>query len=287
MRLAYPASMHSFAKYDGAGNDFVLLLETPAASADPAGLARRICPRETGVGVDGMVLVDPRGSDRFGLRFFNPDGTEFATCGNGSRCAARFLVDEGRVEGPTSRLLTADGEIAARVEGPEVALSYDLQVRGLGERRVELDGSTHRGLLLDVGTPHFVLPLPELPEGSIEEICRPIRHDPALGAGGANVDLVALHGPGRGEIRTFERGVEGETLACGSGAMASALALRAEGHGAEHLSLETRGGARLGVTLHGAAARGDLPGPEGDRVAVELRGPAERRFEGRFPEGDA
>lgn len=275
--------MLPFAKYDGAGNDFVLAFETPDAAADPAVLARRICPRETGVGVDGLVLVEARGEDRFALRFFNPDGSEFATCGNGSRCAARFLVDEGRTRDPEFELVTADGEMMARVDGEEITLSYRLVVRRLGTHRVEVDGTGREGLLLDVGTPHFVVPLPELPDGPIEETCRPIRHDPALGPEGANVDLVALDAGDRGRIRTFERGVEGETLACGSGAMAAALALRAEGRAAEGITFRVKSGARLTVTLHGAAARGELPGTDGGELAMELRGPAERRFEGRFP----
>lgn len=276
--------MHPFAKYDGAGNDFVLLGEDALASAEPAALARRICPRATGVGVDGLVLVSPAADGRFHLRFFNPDGSEFATCGNGSRCAARFLVDEGHAEGPAVPLVTGDGPIAARVEEGGVTLSYELLVRSLGEHRVELEGRPRRGVLLDVGTPHFVMPLPELPPGAIDEACRPIRSHASFGREGANVDLVALESPSRGRIRTFERGVEGETLACGSGCMAAALALRADGRGEAEVSFRVRSGARLHVTLHGAAARGQLPGPEGDRVEVDLRGPAERRFDGRFPE---
>ncbi len=278
--------MLPFAKYDGAGNDFVLLFETPDAPADPAALARRICRRRTGVGVDGMVLVGSGDGKRFPLRFFNPDGSEFATCGNGSRCAARFLVDEGRAGGRELGLITADGEMDARVDGPAVTLSYRLPVRRLGTHRVELEGAGREGVLLDVGTPHFVLPLEELPGGPIEEACRPIRHDRRLGPEGANVDLVTLSTPERGRIRTYERGVEGETLACGSGAMAAALVLRSRGRSGERLSLEVRSGARLTVVLRGAAARGELPGPDGGLLEVDLVGPAERRFTGRFPEGD-
>ena len=276
--------MHPFAKYDGAGNDFVLLGEASLGSADPSVLARRICPRETGVGVDGLVVVSLAAGGRFRLRFFNPDGSEFATCGNGSRCAARFLVDEGHAGAPAVPLVTADGPIDARVEADGVTLSYQLPVRGLGEHRVELEGRPRRGILVDVGTPHFVLPLQELPAGSIEEACRPIRSHESFGQEGANVDLVALETSSRGRIRTFERGVEGETLACGSGCIAAALVLRAEGRAEAEISFRVRSGARLQVTLHGAPARGTLPGPQGERVDVDLAGPADRRFEGTFPE---
>lgn len=277
--------MLPFAKYSGAGNDFVLLEEGAAADLDPGRLARRMCPRATGVGVDGMVLVAREGEAGHRVRFFNPDGSEFSTCGNGSRCAARFLLDRGWAEGPEVELRTGGGQVHARVEGREVGLRYRIPVRIRGPVTVELDQATRSGTLVEIGTPHFVLPLPRLPAGDIEELCRPIRNHRAFGREGANVNLVELTDRRRGRIRTFERGVEGETLACGSGAMATTLALRAAGAVGAELALETRSGATLAVALEGPAGGGQLPEEEAEPVTIRLTGPARYLFDGRFPTG--
>jgi diaminopimelate epimerase len=131
------------------------------------------------------------------------------------------------------------------------------------------------GWLVSIGVPHFVVPLDRRPEGSIEDVCRRIRHDPALGPEGANVNLVCLDSPGRGSIRTFERGVEGETLACGSGAMASVFALRAAGLCERDLELRVMGGCDLNIRVP------DEPHPDGD-YRLNLAGPARHLFDGRF-----
>lgn len=278
--------MLPFVKYSGAGNDFVLVEEDAAVGLEPARLAERICPRATGVGVDGLVLVGrpPAASDDgYPIRFFNPDGSEFSTCGNGSRCAARYVTDEGWTEERGLDLLTAAGRVRARVEGEAVELRYTLPVRVAKRLSVQVEGVAREATLVEIGTPHLVVPLPELPEGEIEELCRPLRHHDALGPEGANVNLVALHDGGRGGIRTFERGVEGETLACGSGAMAAALVLRAAGRAGRELALVTRSGATLVVILEGAAAEGDLPEVEARELSLRLAGPARRIFQGRFP----
>lgn len=281
--VTYAERMLPFAKYSGAGNDFVLLDEDSAAGLEPGRLARRICPRATGVGVDGLVLVGRERANGHPVRFFNPDGSEFSTCGNGSRCAARYVVDQGWAEGPGVDLRTRAGTVRASVSGEVVDLRYRIPVR-LGRRlTVEFAGEAREGTLVEIGTPHFVVPLPRLPRGGIEELCRPIRHHEAFEPDGANVDLVQLADRGHGRIRTFERGVEGETLACGSGAMASTLALRAAGEAGPELSLETRSGATLVVTLEGRAADGELPEEQEEPVRVRLSGPARRLFEGRFP----
>lgn len=273
--------MIPFVKYSGAGNDF-LVVEAPAlGSRDPAAVARTVCPRSTGVGVDGLILVDADGEGRVETRFFNPDGSEFGTCGNGSRCAARWADEEGRTVDGAVRLLTAGGAVDARVAGERVLLKYRLRSWIEGVRRVPVGDEEREGWLVQMGTPHFVVPLPGLPEGDIDALCRPIRGHPDLGPDGANVDLVALEAPSAGRIRTFERGVEAETQACGSGAMAAALALHAAGRAAPELTLLTRSGETVSVTLPSPE---DAPPPGRPAVReIRLAGPARRLFEGRFP----
>jgi len=265
-----------FAKYSGAGNDFVIVGAGSAADLDPAVLASRMCPRRTGVGVDGMALVRA-GKGRLEVRFFNPDGSEFGTCGNGTRCVALWAADRDLAPGGSVRVETSDGPIDAAVAGGTVALDYRIEAHVDRTLQVELGGRSHTAWLVQIGTPHLIVPLDGLPAGPIDEACRPLRHSPALGPEGANVDLVALEGSDVGAIRTFERGVEGETLACGSGAMAAVLALHAAGSAGPELRLATRSGDVLTVTLLDPDHR------EGPTRRIRLSGPARRIFEGRYP----
>lgn len=265
-----------FAKYSGAGNDFVVVDRRRIGERDPARLARLMCPRSSGVGVDGLALVASAGDACLRIRFFNPDGSEFGTCGNGTRCAALWAHDRGWTDGGRLHIETADGPIEAVVEDGAVSLDYRIEARIVRGIDVEFRGRSRTAWLVRIGTPHLVLPLSTLPEGPIEDDCRPLRHLEELGADGANVDLVALDAPDRGSIRTFERGVEGETLACGSGAMAAALALHAAGAAAPEFRLATRSGDPITVTILD-------PEEQGPERGIRLAGPARRVFEGRFP----
>lgn len=293
-----------FSKYTGAGNDFAIVDAAESPADDPASLARRICPRATGAGVDGLIVVRSLGKDRLRVRFFNPDGSEYGTCGNGSRCAARYAVERGLAAGPRLALLTDDGEVQAEVEAALVSLDYRIEARVDREVEVELGGSRRRGWLVQIGTPHLVIPVDRLPGGDFEDLVRPVRSHPALGPAGANVDLVRPAGPDAFEIRTFERGVEGETLACGSGAMAAALALREAGTAGTRLSLLTRSGATLAVDLEpgrregeggcGVHPRAADPEPrENGRAGadpgrrIRLAGPARHVFDGAFRDAPA
>lgn len=279
--------MIPFSKYSGAGNDFVIVREEEASAEAPSRLARRICPRCSGVGVDGMALIRAATPGRIGIRFFNPDGSEFSTCGNGTRCVARYAADRLPVAADL-RLVTAEGEIPATVSDDEVALDYHIATRIAGEHEVPFGGGRKSGWLVRIGTPHFVIPLSFLPEDHIEELCRPIRHHPSMGTDGANVDLVALADRGSGSIRTFERGVEGETLACGSGNMAAAVALHAAGLCDSRLRLQTRSGHRLTVDLDPPSTAGRKPDGNGpDTRHIRLIGPARKIFDGRFPGANA
>lgn len=265
-----------FSKYDGAGNDFVI---TEARWPDSVGtpVARHVCARGTGVGVDGLILVWRLGPDRVGVRFFNPDGSAFGTCGNGSRCAAHFVVDRGMVDTSPFVMETSDSEITAEVDGDWVELEYRMPVSVVKRIPVEGPHGPAAGWLVRIGVPHFVVPLDVQAEGSIDEVCARIRRDPALGPEGANVNLVSLESRERGSIRTFERGVEGETLACGSGAMASVFALHEAGLCEPGLALHVRGGCDLEITIPQATE------PDGAR-RLRLAGPARRLFDGTFPD---
>lgn len=270
--------MVRFTKLTGAGNDFVAAVPGPELDARGPAEARRLCSRRTGVGVDGLILVYPR-DDGVRVRFFNPDGSEFSTCGNGTRCAARFAVQRGLVDGGPFDVVTDAGPVEARVDAAadRVSLVYRMPVERRGPIPVDFPHGTADGWLMHFGVPHFVVPLESMLEGSIEPVCTPVRSDLRLGPEGANVNLITLSRPGSGRIRTFERGIEGETLACGSGSIAAVIATWAIGKAARKVDLEVQGGETLGIELL------DEPVFDGAPIRVRLEGPAEPLFEGEFP----
>ena len=261
--------MPLFSKYSGAGNDFVLVREEELGLHDAATLAQRICSRGTGVGADGLITVDSRHDGLVRIRFFNPDGSEFSTCGNGSRCAAQYTVDQGLTSAEHT-LKTDDGEILARVSTGSVSLDYSINVRVEQELLTTLQNKPHNAWLVSMGTPHLVIPVESVDIENFEELCEPLRGLAELGEQGANVDLVAREGASI-SVRTFERGVEGETLACGSGCMAAAFVLRQGILTQNRVEIMTRSGETLGVEF--------LEGGQ-----IRLIGPATFLFNGAFPE---
>ncbi len=270
--------MLPFAKYSGAGNDFVLIREDLLQNLATDDVARWVCSRTAGVCVDGLILVGET-EGGISVRFFNPDGSEFGTCGNGTRCAALYARDEGLVMDTPFGIETADGWVRAAVSGLDVELAYEISAEVLSEHSMPGPSGTTAGWLVGIGTPHFVLPLEGLPPDDIGAICRPIRTAREFGEPGANVNLVSLTGPDTAQIRTFERGVEGETLACGSGCMAAALALFADGRCGRTLHLSVRGGGTLTVTLPES-----LPDGARSTSRIGLAGGAQACFRGTLPD---
>lgn len=269
-----------FCKMSGAGNDFVVFDGSQGPPhPDMAELTRALCPRRTAVGADGVILVEPSGREDADVRvrFWNPDGSEAETCGNGTRCAARFAVVAGLA--PAEMLIeTAGSDIEARAAGDVVALTYrsapdvDLGLRVTGADRQET------GHLVEIGLPHFVVQVDRLPDGPIEPRCRPLRNAPELGPAGANVHLVEVVDRHRLRIRSYERGVEEETWACGSGSISSAVALCADGRVDSPVAVETHSGETLTIRF----ARDG----QGGFADVELEGPARVIYWGELRDTD-
>jgi len=258
-----------FSKYSGAGNDFVIVRAEEVGLRDAAALAERICSRRWGVGVDGLILIRRMSNEVSRIRFFNPDGSEFGTCGNGTRCAARYATDRG-LTGAESILVTDDGEIRARVSGNQVDLDYALDPEVLMKLEVTVDGSPRPAWLVAMGTPHLVVEVEDVEVSDFQGLGAELRSHPHIGPEGANVDLVSA-GDGGLVIRTFERGVEGETQACGSGCMAAAFALREAGAIQTPVELVTRSGSVLRVDFF-------------DEGLIRLGGPADHIFDGVLPD---
>ncbi|HSG81815.1 MAG TPA: hypothetical protein VLC48_06185, partial [Gemmatimonadota bacterium] len=172
------SSVLRFCKLEGAGNDFILLnAALLRGSPDPGELARRLCKRRTSVGADGLITVEAVsacGAD-VRARFWNPDGEEVATCGNGTRCAARFAVLENMAP-PEMVIDTASGHIAGRVSGLTVTLRYSAEPTVELSATVTTPGGSRSGHRVEIGNPHFIIQLEQLPDGPIEAECRPLRY---------------------------------------------------------------------------------------------------------------
>lgn len=266
-----------FVKMHGAANDFVVLdHREPFLPSDPADLFRRMCDRRRGVGADGVLLLERDDTLDFAMRYFNADGGDAAYCGNGARCLARFALDRGLGAGGRIRFQTAAGEQSAvRLADGRLEVAFGTIEPPEAAGRLEAAGRGFEGAFVMAGVPHFVTEIPQLESVPVAEWGAALRRHPRFGAAGANVDFVETRGAGRVAMRTYERGVEGETLACGSGAIASAAWAHARGVESP-ITVLTAGGDALMVSLEEAR------GAPGWRVA--LTGPAVVAFEGTWRE---
>ncbi len=278
-----------FLKMHGAANDFVVVDHRvaflPESDARLEPLLRRLCDRRRGVGADGVLLLERvRGSGLdpqldFAMRYFNADGRPAEFCGNGARCLARLALDLGLGTGGEVRFQTAIGVQRARraKDGPGITLHFG-EVDGCGPvETVEALERSFTGRRALTGVPHFVVAVERVEWVPVREWGSALRHHPAFGPDGTNVDFVARLAPGRLAMRTYERGVEGETLACGSGAMAAALSAVADGD-APPIAIVTAGGDELRVGL------APLEASAGARWDVRLSGPAEVAYRGEWTE---
>jgi len=238
----------AFWKMSGSGNDFIVIDNRRGSVAAAAGadLARRLCRRGFSVGADGLILIERSRVADFSWRFFNADGSEAAMCGNGGRCAARFAFLKG-IAPARMRFMTGAGLISAEVKGERVKLQLPLP-SGYRERvAVAVDGRRIDPGFLVVGVPHAVVQAAALEQAPVAQLGRALRYDPAFGTAGANVNFFSVDGPRRLSVRTYERGVEAETMACGTGSVATALVAAAAGLVKSPVTVTTSGGEELVV----------------------------------------
>jgi len=238
-----------FYKMTGCGNDFIVVDNRAGrvAAQDMPWLARKICRRKMSVGADGLILVETSTRADFKWRFYNSDGSEAEMCGNGGRCAARFAFLEG-IAGKTLAFETLAGIVHAEVLGDRVKLrmpgASDLR-QGV---RLEVDGKTVAVDCINTGVPHAVIRVEDIDRAQVVPLGRPLRHHGAFQPLGTNLNFVQRTTDQRIAVRTYERGVEDETLACGTGCIASALVLAAAGEVRSPVDVLTRGGEVL--TIH-------------------------------------
>ena len=237
-----------FAKMSGAGNDFIVIDDRAnAIGEDARELAKQLCRRRISIGADGLILILPSARCDFRMRYWNADGTEAGMCGNGGRCVALFAHASGiagkkmrfeSTSGTYDAEIVGENEVRLRMADPRaLLLHYDIKLKG---RRIEL----HR---INTGVPHAVLEVPDPAETPVVELGRAIREHPRFMPEGTNVDFVRVIDGNTIELRTYERGVEDETLACGTGAVAAALVMAALGRVKPPVAARTRGGWTLTI----------------------------------------
>ena len=239
-----------FYKMHGGGNDFVLIDHRNRfiPEAVQPEFARQVCHRQLGIGADGLILIEasPTAAANFRWRFYNADGSEPEMCGNGGRCAARFAVLTGIAPAEMS-FETLAGIIKAEVSGRRVKLL----MAGIGDlhldQTISLEDATLLGHFLKVGVPHVAVPVADLDAVPVAPWGRAVRFHGLFAPAGTNVNFIQVEGPQSIRIRTYERGVEDETLACGTGAVASALIAARLGQVVSPVTVHTRGGEALTI----------------------------------------
>ncbi|MEO8440442.1 MAG: diaminopimelate epimerase [Spartobacteria bacterium] len=263
--------MLRFTKMNGAGNDFVLLDNRAGDIALTREQIVHICDRHRGVGADGILLLErPANGADFRMRYHNADGGEAEMCGNGARCFARYA---DRTAGPFTQLSfeTPAGVIGAQLKGELVTLQMgepdDLRL-GL---EVPVGGEKFAAAYVDSGVPHVVVRVARIDGVDVRSLGAALRHHPIFVPRGANANFSEQRGPRHIAIRTYERGVEDETLACGTGVVASAIIFAAQENVTGPIEVLVRGGDTLQVGFNRT----------GDRFTeVTLTGPADFVFDG-------
>jgi len=253
-------SLH-FYKYHGTGNDFILIdnrhLKFPKNNTK---LIAGMCDRNFGIGADGLILLENHPSEHFTMVYFNSDGNESSMCGNGGRCLVHFANYLGIIDTHAS-FEAIDGIHEATIDGEIVSLKMGA---------VNQINTSNEYVFLNTGSPHHVELVPNVDDYEVVEKGRSIRNS-LYGKEGANVNFVTPVSDNSFKVRTYERGVENETLSCGTGVTAVAIAMYATGNAdANSIELHTPGG-QLEVSFESHS---------GTYTNVILKGPAKQVFKG-------
>jgi diaminopimelate epimerase len=236
-----------FSKLNGSGNDFLLVdnREGVVGDLDRPGFVAKVCDRARSIGADGMILVETSAKADFRWDFYNADGSRAEMCGNGGRCVARFAY-ERKIAGASQSFETLAGVIRAEVVGRRVKLQMTRPKGFVESAELTIGGRRLPYGFLDTGVPHAVLFVRDLDGVDVKALGSAIRHHKAFSPRGTNVNFAKPEG-GVIRLRTYERGVEGETLACGTGAVATAILAASRGLAGAPVSVVTTGGETLVV----------------------------------------
>lgn len=257
-----------FWKMHGAGNDFILVDDrTGGFPVDEPAFRAGLCDRRHGIGSDGLLLIQPSAVADIRMRFFNPDGSEADFCGNGARCLARLAHEIGAAPADL-RIETRAGLVRAEILAPPLVRLHLPPAKDwrLG-MAVEWQNRPLTLHFVNTGVPHAVAVVDDLAAVDVPALGAFIRRHPLFAPAGTNADFIQVRGPDSLAIRTYERGVEGETLACGTGILAAALVAEKLGLVRAPVRVRAAGGDELEVGL----------------TPLTLTGPAEHLFRGTLP----
>ncbi len=245
-----------FVKAVASGNDFIIINNSRNRKAEIAGqivkLAKELCRRKFSAGADGLLLLEPSKKANFKMRIFNPDGSEVDMCGNGSRCAALYARQNKIVSAGQMTIETGAGNIEAEVKEDKVKIKLS-RPHGLRLKfNLDINGQAQEVSYINTGVPHVVCFVQGLDGLDVEQTGKAIRYHPEFQPAGTNANFVEVLDKGHIKIRTYERGVEQETLACGSGSVAASIITcyqmqKKESLGKHKMKVDTQGGETLAV----------------------------------------
>ncbi len=255
--------LQTFYKYQGTGNDFIIFDNRDGSLAFTNEQIRKLCDRRFGIGADGLMLLGIGAGFDFTMQYYNSDGKESSMCGNGGRCLVKFAYQSG-IHRSKYHFKASDGEHEATIEENGWVHLKMRDVSGVKD----ISGDR----VLNTGSPHYVKPTAELANFDVVSEGRAIRNSPEFSTEGINVNFVEVKNKSL-FVRTYERGVEEETLSCGTGVTASALVFAHNESGFNRVEVETRGG-KLAVEF-------DKTGSD-EYQNIWLCGPAEFVFKGEI-----
>jgi len=264
----------SFRKMSGAGNDFILIdLDDNPEFLFSEKTIQKLCDRHNGIGADGVIVISSSEQYDFVMNYHNADGSTGSLCGNGARCAIKFALNTKRIIDKSTRFLSNNSEYSGKILGdgtirfnlnPPYDLRKNIQLKAVGK-----DITAH---FINTGSPHVVIKVDELDKIPIETIGKEIRYLPEFAPGGTNVNFVKIENE-EIHIRTYERGVESETLACGTGSVAAAIICHETDGIKTPVTILPRSKDKLLVNFN---VRND------EFSHVSLTGPVEEVFKGQF-----
>lgn len=236
-----------FTKAVATGNDFIIIdNRNGEAGKEIAPLAKKLCDRKFGIGADGLLLVEPSKKSDFKMRIFNSDGSEAEMCGNGSRCIALYAFTK-KIAGSAMSIDTIAGELKAAVKGDVVKVKLTEPKDIKWNFCLEINKCPYKLDFIDTGVPHTIHFVKDLDNVDVKNIGSHIRNHGEFAPEGTNADFVQVMGKGNIKVRTYERGVEDETLACGTGAVASAIISAEVEKMSSPVTVETRSGEKVKV----------------------------------------
>jgi len=215
-----------FVKMTAGGNDFIIIDNRKHLIPSPEeDFAREVCPRRISVGADGLILIENSKAADFKMRYFNPDGKEVEMCGNGARCLAKFAHLKGITSRKSRKIIfeTRAGIHKAEVIGNRVRLKMVDPSNIRLNFPLKIGNKEYKAYFVNTGVPHLVIFVRNLDSLDVQDLGSKIRHHQEFQPQGTNANFLKIEGENRIRVRTYERGVEGETLACGTGAVACAL----------------------------------------------------------------